>query len=208
MEIKNREMTHFVEKVDYLPMSLEQHNPEQVAGLIYESSPELFSLMFGSYGIQNLTQLVQGSENRFSYQHVRVAQIGDQVVGIAVIVPAKRLSVNTDLKRLNYRQRLRVGLMKGLILPFVLQQYYPQGSFYINSLAVSSIYRNQGIGKQLLSNCIDEAANYSGSVYISVDVSNPRAKKLYESMGFQLIKEKVIRLGRFRAGSFVLWRSP
>ncbi len=208
MEIQNRGIICSGEKVDYLPMSLEKHNPEQIAGLIYESSPELFFLMFGSHGIQNLIQLVQGSENRFSYQHVRVAQVSDQVVGIAVIVPAERLSVNTDLKRLNYRQQLRVGFVKRFILPFVLQQYYPQGSFYINSLAVSSRYRNQGIGKQLLSNCIDEAANHSGSVYISVDVSNSRAKKLYESMGFQVVKEKVIRLGKFRAGSFVLWLSP
>ncbi|NBD33168.1 MAG: GNAT family N-acetyltransferase [Cyanobacteria bacterium] len=189
-------------------MSLEQHNPEQVAHLIYESSPELFSLMFGSHGIQNLTQLVQSSENRFSYQYVRVAQIADQVVGMALMIPAKKLSVNTDLKGLTYRQQLRLGLVKRFILPWVLQQDYPQESFYIGNLAVTSRYRNQGIGQQLLSNCIDEAATRSGSVYISVDVTNLRAKKLYESMGFQLVQEKVIGLGGFRVGSLVLALSP
>jgi len=39
MEIQNRGMTRSGEAVDYLPMSLEEHNPESVAGLIYESSP-------------------------------------------------------------------------------------------------------------------------------------------------------------------------
>ena len=189
-------------------MSLKQHHPEQVARLIYESSPELFSLMFGSHGIQNLTQLVQGSENRFSYQYVRVAQIANQVVGMAVIVPAKNLSVHADFKGLNFLQQLRLGLVEHLILPLVLQQIYPHGSFYIANLAVTSRYQNQGIGQQLLSNCIAEAATHSSSVYISVDVSNPRAKKLYESMGFQLIKEKVIRLGRLKVGSLVLVLSP
>ncbi|NBD19047.1 MAG: GNAT family N-acetyltransferase [Cyanobacteria bacterium] len=208
MEIQNQGITRSGEKVDYLPMSLEQHNPEQVARLIDESSPELFSLMFGSHAIQNLTQLVQGSENRFSYQYVRVAQIAEQVVGMAVMVPAKKLSVNSDLKALSYRQQLRLGLMKRFILPLVLQQNYPQGSFYIGNLAVTSKYRNQGIGQQLLSNCIDEAATHSGSVYISVDVENSRAKKLYESMGFQLVQEKVIRFGEFRVGSLVLALSP
>jgi len=208
MEIQNRGMTRFGEKVDYLPMSLEQHYPEQVAGLIYESSPELFSLMFGSHGIQNLTQLVQGTENRFSYQYIRVAQIAEQVVGTAVMVPAKKLSVNTDFKKLTYRQRLRFGVVTRFILPLVLQQDYPEGSFYIGNLAVTSRYRNQGIGQQLLSNCIDEAASHSGSVYISVDVNNVRAQKLYESIGFQLVQEKVIRLGKLRVGSLVLVLSP
>jgi len=208
MEIQNQGITRSGEKVDYLPMSLEQHHPEPVARLIDESSPELFSLMFGSHVIQNLTQLVQGSENRFSYQYVRVAQIAEQVVGMAVMVPANKLSVNTDFKRLTYRQQLRLALVKRCILPLVLQQNYPQGSFYIGNLAVTSRYRNQGIGQQLLSNCIDEAAARSGSVYISVDVTNLRAKKLYESMGFQLVQEKVIGLGRFRVGSLVLALSP
>lgn len=208
MEIQNQGITRSGDKVHYLPMSLKEHNPKQVAHLIDESSPELFSLMFGSQGIQNLTQLVQGSENRFSYHYIRVAQIADQVVGIAVMVPAEKLSVNTDLKALSYRQQLRLGLVKRFILPLVLQQDYPQGSFYIANLAVTSRYRNQGIGQQLLSNCIDEAATRSGSVYISVDVTNLRAKKLYESMGFQLVQEKVIGLGRFRVGSLVLALSP
>jgi len=208
MEIQNQGITRFGEKVDYLPMSLKQHNPEQVASLIYESSPELFFLMFGSQAIQNLTQLVQGSKNRFSYEYVRVAQIAEQVVGMAVMIPAQKLSVNTDFKRLTYHQQLRLGLVKHFILPLVLQQDYPQESFYISNLAVDSKYRNQGIGQQLLSNCIDEAATHSGSVYISVDVDNVRAKKLYESMGFQLVQEKVIRLGGFRVGSLVLALSP
>jgi ribosomal protein S18 acetylase RimI-like enzyme len=73
---------------------------------------------------------------------------------------------------------------------------------------VDSRYRNQGIGQQLLLNCIDEAAASSGSIYISVDVDNVRAQKLYQSMGFQLVQEKVIRLGGFRVGSLVLALSP
>jgi len=35
-----------------------------------------------------------------------------------------------------------------------------------------------------------------------------RAQKLYESIGFQLVQEKVIRLGKLRVGSLVLVLSP
>ena len=204
----NQGSTDAGETVYYLSMSLDSYDPKQVAGLIYESAPELFSLMFGSQGIQNLTQLVQGTDNRFSYQYIRVAQVANQVVGIAVMVPAEKLHVETDFKTLSYYQQLRLALVKRLILPFVLQLNYPQGSFYLGNLAVDSKYRNQGIGQQLLLNCIDEAAASLGTIYISVDVDNVKAQKLYQSMGFHFIKEKVIRLGKFRVGSFILTLSP
>ncbi|MFP4694188.1 MAG: GNAT family N-acetyltransferase [Halothece sp.] len=205
--MENQYSNQFREKVDYLPMSLKKHDPKEVASLIYESAPELFSLIFGFRAIENLTILVQETENRFSYQYIRVAQIQNQVVGIAVIIPAEKLESEADLKILSFRQKLRLTLVTRLILPFILQSDYPQGSFYLGNLAVNSQYRNQGIGRQLLLNCIDEVATISTSptsIYISVDINNPRAQKLYESMGFQLVKKKVIGFGKFKIGSLVL----
>lgn len=187
-------------------MSLDQHDPRQVASLIYESAPELFSLMFGSQGIENLTTLVQGTNNRFSYQYVRVAQIEDQVVGIVIIIPAEKLHLDADIKKLSYKQRLRLKFVNRLLLPFVLQSYYPRGSFYLANLAVGSRYRNQGIGRQLVLKCLDEVATISAtstSIYISVEIHNKKAQKLYESIGFQFVKKKVISFGNFKAGSLV-----
>lgn len=94
-----------------------------------------------------------------------------------------------------------------MLLPFVLQSYYPPGSFYLANLAVASRYRNQGIGRQLVLKCIDEVtriSTVSTSIYISVEIHNRKAQNLYESIGFQFIKKKVISLGKFKAGSWVL----
>jgi len=212
-----RETASLGKGVDCRPMSFKQHDPEQVAGLIYDSSPELFSLMFGSQEIQTLTRLIRGTENRFSYQHIRVAQIANQAVGVAVIVPAEKVDWDTDLKVLSYPQRLRFELVKRLVFPFVLQRNYPQGSFLISHLAVASQYRNVGstkpsadraIAQQLLFHCIDEAAANSSSVYTSVDVDHVRTQRLYQSAGFELVQEKALRLGGFRVGSFVLALYP
>jgi ribosomal protein S18 acetylase RimI-like enzyme len=189
-------------------MSLAHHNCQDVAGLIHESAPELFTLMFGSRAIPCLTELVRRSQNRFSHQYVRIAEVNHQIIGIAVLVPADQLNQNADyLDVLNPSQRFWLSLLQRLILNQVLQHDFPTGSFYIGNLAVMTEYRNQGIGRQLLLNCIAEvgnASNITAPLYISVDVNNGRAKKLYESLGFQIVTTKAIGLFGIRVGSHLL----
>lgn len=203
-------------QIGYLPMSLDRHDPQAVASLIYESAPELFTLMFGPWAIGCLTDLIPRSHNRFSYQYIRVAELDRRIVGIATLLPAAALSDQADyLDRLNLSQRLWLHLIEQLLLRHLLQHDYPAGSFYIGNLAVAPECRNQGIGRQLLGQCIAEAsiaeaasfteaqdpAAETNRIYISVDVSNSRAQKLYESLGFQEVGTKTIRLFGVAIGS-------
>jgi len=193
------------ENIYYLPMSLARHNSREVACLIYESAPELFTLMFGAHAIAYLTDLVGRSHNRFSHQYIRITEINDRVVGIATLVPAAYVNDAADYgKILNFSQKLWLKLMQHLLLRHVLQHDYPVGTFYIGNLAVAAEYRNQGIGRQLLSQCIAEATTVSNTIFISVDVSNVRAQKLYESLGFQVVAMKTIRLFGTTIGSRIL----
>jgi len=188
--------------VQFLPMSLAQHDPKEVACLLYESSPELFILMFGSNAIAYLTRLVQEYHNRFSFQYIRVAEIDHHVIGIITFLPVAELNSNADYNAiLNSVQRFWLKLMQRYVLPYVLHQSYPDDAFYIGNLAVVKAHRNQGIGRQLLSQCIAEAAAESIPIFISVDANNPRAQKLYESLGFRVITMKVIRLPGVVLGS-------
>jgi ribosomal protein S18 acetylase RimI-like enzyme len=198
------------EKINYLPMSLTRHNPKEVAFLIYESAPELFTLMFGSYAIACLTDLVRRSHNRFSHRYIRVAEIDGRAVGIVTFVPAADVNAADYGEILNFGQKLWLKLVQHLLLRHVLQHNYPVGSFYIGNLAVNAKYRNQGIGRQLLLQCIAEAKSIteaetvSITIYISVDVSNVRAQKLYETLGFQVVEMKAIRLFGTPIGSRIL----
>jgi len=183
-------------------MSLAQHDPKEVACLIYDSSPELFAFMFGLGAIAYLTKLVQKSHNRYSHQYIRVAEIDQHVVGIITLLPAVKLDCNLDYDAiLNPVQRLWLKFLQRFLLPYLLQQSYPDDAFYIGNLAVAKAYRNQGIGRQLLSHCIAEAATKSSALFISVDVNNPRAQKLYESLGFRVVTTKAIRLFGVVVGS-------
>jgi ribosomal protein S18 acetylase RimI-like enzyme len=193
------------ENVCYLPMSLARHDPQEVANLIYLSAPELLDLMFGSQAIAHLTNLVRRSRNRFSHQYIRIAEIDGRVVGIVIFIPAAKVNDNPDYNDLlNLKQKLWLKLVQNLLLRHVLQHTYPRETFYIGNLAVAAEYQNQGIGRQLLLLCIAEAAAASSTIFISVDVKNTRAQKLYESLGFQLVSIKTIRLFKTTIGSHIL----
>jgi ribosomal protein S18 acetylase RimI-like enzyme len=186
-------------------MSLVRHSFKTVAELIYQSAPEMFSFMFGSEAIAILTDFVQQSHNPFSHRYVRVAEAEDRIVGIATLLTADELNDKADYRtRLNTWQQLRLKFADYLILNRVVRHNYPANTFYIANLAVDPAYRGQGIGTQLLQRCIAAATTAEAdSIYISVDVHNPRAQKLYESLGFQVIETKKLYLGK-TIGSRVL----
>ncbi|GAB4379727.1 MAG: hypothetical protein Kow00121_34450 [Elainellaceae cyanobacterium] len=187
-------------------MLLEHHGSQEVAQLIYDSAPEMFALLFGQTAVQTIQKLVQRSHNRFSHRYVRVAESAHRVVGIATILPAIALTDDADYSSvLSAWAQLRWKLAHRLILDRVLEHTYPADTFYIANLAVHPDYRGNGIGTQLLLHCIAEAqASDANQVFISVDINNPRAQKLYESLGFQVVATKTISLLRKTIGSHVL----
>ena len=72
--------------------------------------------------------------------------------------------------------------------------YMPNGVFgsypYLHIIAVKEEYRSNGIGKQLIKFFEDNASGYSSTKYfLTVDDFNPRAKKLYESLGYKCVGE-------------------
>ena len=65
------------------------------------------------------------------------------------------------------------------------------GSYpYLHIVAVKEEYRSCGIGSQLVKYFEDKASNSpSAKYFLTVDDFNPRAKKLYENLGYQCVGE-------------------
>jgi ribosomal protein S18 acetylase RimI-like enzyme len=62
------------------------------------------------------------------------------------------------------------------------------GEFYLDSLAVLPCFRGCGVGRALLSTACNRAfAAGHMRVGLIVDFDNPRAEKLYSSLGFERV---------------------
>lgn len=59
-------------------------------------------------------------------------------------------------------------------------------SIYIHELQVLPEYQGRGIGTAVVRRLIDEASRNGLSVTLSVVAANPRAKLLYERLGFEV----------------------
>ena len=73
--------------------------------------------------------------------------------------------------------------------------YYMQkgvfGSYpYLHIIAVKEEYRSLGIGKQLMKYFEENASEYTSTkLFLTVDDFNPRAKKIYENLGYHCVGE-------------------
>ena len=75
---------------------------------------------------------------------------------------------------------------------FVDKEALP-GEWYLDSIVVNQKYRGLGIGSALLAE-IDQIAVKGGynTIGLNVDIANPKAKKLYSSIGYKKVAEIVL----------------
>jgi ribosomal protein S18 acetylase RimI-like enzyme len=191
------------------PLSLDRHNLSTVAGLMVESAPEMFSAMFGRRSQVILQELIARSHTRFSHRYIWVAEQDHHIVGIVAAIPAEALRDRAnDASILKPWERLRLWLLNALVMRRVLRHDYPPNTLYIANLAVDAAHRNCGIGTQLLQQCISQGKSMGAiALYISVDIDNPNAQRLYERLGFQMVDRRTLSLFRFTIGTTVLMRS-
>lgn len=62
------------------------------------------------------------------------------------------------------------------------------GEYYIDSLAVDTRYRHQGLATLLLRKLIDQKGRKQ-PVGLLVDKGNPSAERLYRSLGFEYVND-------------------
>ena len=62
-------------------------------------------------------------------------------------------------------------------------------SFEIINILIHKYFQNQGFGKLLLNNIIEEAQINSKGIELQVLKNNPKAKRFYENAGFQVYFE-------------------
>ena len=165
--------------------------PEQqritVATIFYESFQDKFARLFGDHrkAIQLISLIIR--EDR-----ILSALIDGQVVGFAGLHYKGKHFLKfqiTEIVRIYRLIALRV-MLYFLITSFNVLN---TNQLHLEVLAVNEHYRNHGIGTKLLHSTI-AFAQQQGLSQIRLEVvnTNPKAKKLYERIGFQKVHDHKI----------------
>ena len=142
-----------------------------------------------------LKEVCAQEDTHYSYKNTWIAEVDRKIAeadGERVEVDGERAGMMIAVDGEHYReQRDRMyPQLKGLFdIAFGegwddMEDEAKAGEFYIDSLAVSLPYRNQGVGTALIEKAKEMAKEQGiGVVTLAVEPTNP-AKKLYRKLGF------------------------
>ena len=174
-------------------ITIEQAQPCQapdIARLIMEAMNHECCLYFAGeeHGLSGFHQLVSDlvcrADSQYSYLNTLVALNAQRdVVGVCTAYDGARL------------HQLRLAFVEGCLARFNrdfgnMDDETAAGELYVDSLAVDVRYRGKGIAKSLLKATIEKAKQLQlPAVGLLVDKGNPKAERLYTSVGFQYVDD-------------------
>ena len=133
---------------------------------------------------QLMTDLVCRADSQYSYLNTLVALNAQRdVVGVCTSYDGAHL------------HQLRTAFVQGCLARFNrdfgnMDDETAAGELYVDSLAVDAHYRGKGIAKDLLRATVQRARLLQlPAVGLLVDKGNPKAERLYTSVGFQYVDD-------------------
>ena len=161
----------------------------EIADLIMTAMTDECCLYFcgEGYGLEDfrrmMTMLVEREDSQYSYRNTLVAMDDNRVVGISVSYDGGLLH---QLRRA-FIEAARECLGKN---HGNMEDETQAGELYLDSLAVLSDYRRQGIATSLVL-ATKKRADLLGlpCVGLLVDTANPKGQLFYDSIGFRQVEE-------------------
>ena len=182
-----------------MTIELKKSNPKEVAiaaQLIYSSGPDAFEYVFKNKQVTAVDFLKhafvrEGGE--FSFDNHHSLYVGGKMVGIGSVFNAKQAGTFTKADAFNilrfYKWKSPAVLRHGFQVEAMIKLPKKQ-EIVLAHLGVLPELRSKGYGKQLIAKLMERAEKVSTSRFV-LDVSeeNPRAKALYERLGFAVTKK-------------------
>lgn len=138
-----------------------------------------------------LTAIAATEATQYSWQYGLVAEVSGVVAGAIVGYDGAAL------------HRLRAGtyrVLDGCIgrVPSIADET-EAGEYYLDSVGVFPEFRGMGVGRQLVAAfCKKALAEGHERIGLMVDFDNPNAEKLYRSLGFERVGERLFFGHRMR----------
>lgn len=131
-----------------------------------------------------MTRLVEREDSQYSYLNTLVAMVDDKVAGIctsydgALLLPLRRAFIDGALEAfgIDYNG---------------FDEETQAGELYLDSLAVFPEYRGRGIATQLIKATLQKGMEVGLPVGLLVNKENPKAEKLYRSLGFDYANDTI-----------------
>lgn len=129
-----------------------------------------------------LASEIQQETGTLSYVNTNVAELNNKIIGIIKSSDPKEQVVTPEMKEFLSPEKL--DWLNDLFSSMIKE------GFYINSLAVHSNYRQQGIGTQLINEVKNQAKKQNISLLsLTVWSDNMTAIEFYKRQGFQEFKQ-------------------
>lgn len=172
----------------------QKEDSEFVAPLIVQAMNDLAMKFTKSSDLEKsipvFEYFFQQRRNQYSYENTLVCEENGEIIGSVT---------GYDGGKLN---ELRTPFLDHLSEKFGFEQMPEDetepGEFYLDTISVSIHHQGKGIGKKLIEAMIHHAKQKGfEKVGLLVDVENPSAKKLYERIGFKVLKTKNLMGGQY-----------
>ena len=136
--------------------------------------------------IRTLKEVCAQEDTHYSYRNTWIAEVDGERAGMMIAVDGEHYREQRDKMYPQLKGLFDVAFGKDWD---EMEDEAKAGEFYIDSLAVSLPYRNQGVGTALIEKAKEMAREKGiGVVTLAVEPEN-RAKRLYQKLGFAYQRE-------------------
>ena len=163
-------------------VGLDARYKDEFIRLFCDTFPEIIVPVFGS--VERCTQLLERS---LANDRILMAISDERLAGFAGLHYSRREWFNPSLCQL--LATMRWGIFRVMVMGIILFRRPKLDTLHLDTLAVHPDMRGQGIGTQLV-DAVVALATAEGKRFVTLEVEdiNPRAKRVYERLGFVVSK--------------------
>lgn len=176
-------------KIEFRPCSPEDVN--QAVPLIIESGPESFSYVFNNKKTSAhdfLKYVFQKIGGEFSFNNHFVLLMDGEIVGIGAAFNQKKANGFMLKDIISILQFYKLKAFEVMIRGLKVEQKLKmpiKNEVYLAHITIHKKFRSKGFGQQLIQSLMEHhKANTSTKFVLDVSEENPRAKILYQRLGF------------------------
>lgn len=171
-------------------MKIRAANPtdaSEIASLLLLAMEDVFYEFIGTNSYKTaenfLRELVEQKGNQYSYENCWVVEIQQQITGVACVYDGGKLN--------QLRNPVKLAIQEKFQRDFSPEDETQAGEYYIDCVGIHANFQGRGIGSQLFNFLIEEyVGQNSKTLGLLVDLENPKAKKLYQRLGFKTSGQK------------------